>query len=191
MPVKDTDTVAKVQFLYIFLRVYGFVQVGCIAVFAVWATLGAGRDYGVGAMTALFFLTILGAVVLSLLISLGIGKVLTATSTGVANIALGIRSWRGLREQLSGDLERVKHLNRQGRWVEAMDIVEDILERDPDFPDALALKARIFWDGFGNSGEAWKVLRKLMGVVPRDDPQYRWAREYYKEVTGNVKPDQD
>ena len=191
MPVKDTDSVAKVQFLYIFIRVYGFLQVGAIASFAVWVTVGGGASVGVGAATLYFFLTILGALVVSFLLSLLIARVLSGASVGMANVLLGIRSWRGVREQLAGDLERVRHLNRQGRYAEAMDIVEEILERDPDFPEALALKARIFWDGFGNAADAWKVLRRLMQVVPKDDPQYRWAREYYQVVTGNVKPDQE
>lgn len=102
--------------------------------------------------------------------------------------AFGKRSWRSTRDQLSGDLERVKYHNRQGQHDEAFRIVNEILEKDPEYIDALALKAKVLWEGFGDSSGAWMELRRIMQLTPRDDRFHRWASDYYKKVTGGQGP---
>jgi hypothetical protein len=48
-----------------------------------------------------------------------------------------------IRERLSADLENVRQSKRQDRFPEALKIVNSILEKDPDYPDALYLKIQI------------------------------------------------
>jgi tetratricopeptide (TPR) repeat protein len=47
-------------------------------------------------------------------------------------------------------LAKARYSKRQGRFKEALSIIESALDRDPEFPDALYLKARILWEGFNN-----------------------------------------
>lgn len=87
------------------------------------------------------------------------------------------------RESLAADLEKARYSKREGRFKEALSIINGALEKDPDFPDALYLKARILWEGFGNRKEAQGCLKKVTEAVPKDETLHRWALNYYNEIT--------
>jgi len=105
--------------------------------------------------------------------------------TKAMDYVTGHRSIRSLREQLSGDLYRVKYLKRNQNYNDAFKIVESVLEKDPDFPEALYLKGQILWEGFGLKTEARDVLLRVMMGVSREDPLYHWALNYRKNIPPN------
>jgi tetratricopeptide (TPR) repeat protein len=87
------------------------------------------------------------------------------------------------REQLSADLARARYSKGKGEFEDALRIIDHILEKDPDYPDALYLKAHILWEGFKNRSEAMECLKKIMGLTKdHEEPLYRWASNYYREV---------
>ena len=86
------------------------------------------------------------------------------------------------REALSADLERARFSKRKGQFKEARNIINEVIEKDPDFPDALYLKAMILWEGFEDRQEALECLRKVMELVPRNETLHRWAFNYLREV---------
>ena len=86
------------------------------------------------------------------------------------------------REQLSADLARARHSKGKSQFKEAMIIINEVLEKDPEFPDALLLKAQIMWEGFENRELALRNLEKVIELVQDDDPVHRWAVNYYHEV---------
>lgn len=88
------------------------------------------------------------------------------------------------RQTLAADLEKARYSKREGRFQEALRIINGVLDKEPDFPDALYLKARILWEGFGNGEGAQGCLKKVMGLVQNQETLYRWASSYYDEVTG-------
>ena len=46
----------------------------------------------------------------------------------------------------------------------ALSFVNKVLEKDPDFADALLLKAQILWEGFGQSHAAIQFLEKTLSL---------------------------
>lgn len=86
------------------------------------------------------------------------------------------------RETLSADLEKAKSRKRSGEFKEALEIMDQVLEKDPDFPDALYLKARILWEGFEKRQEASECLLNVMRLVPQEDTLHRWASSFLKEL---------
>ena len=86
------------------------------------------------------------------------------------------------RETLSADLEKAKSSKRGGRFKEAIGIIDQVLEKDPDFPDALYVKAQILWEGFKKRQEASECLQNVMRFVPQEDTLHRWASNYLKEM---------
>jgi len=92
------------------------------------------------------------------------------------------RRQRQLREQLSADLARTKESKRQGDFDQALRLVNEYLEKDPDYPEALFLKAQILTEGFGKSAEARRNLKKIMQMIPESEAFYRWALNYYNEL---------
>jgi len=124
-------------------------------------------------------------------VSAVIGSATTIFSSKVTGSAinafygLGRRTF-GLREQLAGDLNVVRHHKLFNRFDEALIKLENVLARDPDFPEALFLKAQILREGFEDREAAKACLLKIIKVEPdQEAPFHRWAMDYYRELRKN------
>ena len=95
------------------------------------------------------------------------------------------------REQFSADLEKARHSKRKNRFDEALNIINGVLDRDKDFPDALYLKAQILWEGFGSSVESKNCFRRVMLLVSPGDPLYRWSSDYIDKIMEKDKMSAD
>jgi hypothetical protein len=93
----------------------------------------------------------------------------------------------GHRETLAADLERARHNKRENRFKETLNIIETVLDRDPDFADALFLKGQIMWEGFKNKGEAAGCFKKVIELVQNSEPLHRWASSYYDQIKHSRK----
>jgi len=117
------------------------------------------------------------------------------TVLGMPRIFYGGRkaTW-SVKEQLAGDLEKIRFSKRQGRFNEAHVLVNDFLKHLPHDPEALFLKAQILNEGFGNGGSAKKCLEIIMKEVPTSETLHCWASSYYEGITrkgemgGNPSP---
>jgi hypothetical protein len=65
---------------------------------------------------------------------------------------------RDPREQLQADLSVARTLKMNAKYDLALRRINGVLSRDPGFPEALFLKARIVWEGFGNRSAALRNL---------------------------------
>lgn len=86
------------------------------------------------------------------------------------------------RDQFAADLEKIRECKRTSHFTEALRLANHILRQDPEFPDALYLKATILWEGFGNMEGAKGCLKKIKEKVPKNETLYRWASSYYDEI---------
>jgi hypothetical protein len=104
---------------------------------------------------------------------------------GAINVFYGLgRKTTGVREQLAGDLNVARHHKLCNRFDEALIKIEDVLARDPKYPEALFLKARILWEGFEDRREAKSCLLKIIKVEPdKEAPFHRWALDFYRDLT--------
>jgi tetratricopeptide (TPR) repeat protein len=126
-----------------------------------------------------FFIFMLCAIPLSVLYALTVeklGSLLGVTLSGWTTREVPPR------EQLSADLAKARFCKGKGQFREAIIIINEVLEKDPEFPDALLLKAQILWEGFENRTLALENLDKAMELVKDDDPIHRWALNYYHEI---------
>ncbi|MDX2440582.1 MAG: hypothetical protein QNK40_08530 [Desulfobacterales bacterium] len=62
----------------------------------------------------------------------------------VGGSASGLLYGRGkstfsLRERLEGDLQQVRHHKMNGRFKEALGLINGVLDQDPNFPDTILL----------------------------------------------------
>jgi tetratricopeptide (TPR) repeat protein len=85
---------------------------------------------------------------------------------------------------LSGDLNVVRYHKLCHRFDDALIKIEEILARDPDFAEALFLKAQILWEGFEDRKAARKCLLKIMAVEPDENAVFhRWALNFYEALS--------
>ena len=87
------------------------------------------------------------------------------------------------REAFAADLARARHSKGTGRFEEALATINNVLVKDPDFPEALYLKAMILWEGFRNRPESTSCLKKVMELVESHETLHRWALNYYEDMT--------
>lgn len=112
--------------------------------------------------------------------------IFTATQGGGAvNTLYGLgKSAFGVRERLSGDLNVVRYHKLCHRFDDALIKIDEILARDPDFAEALFLKAQILWEGFEDRKAARKCLLKIMAVEPDENAVFhRWALNFYETLS--------
>lgn len=143
--------------------------------------LGYAAGGALGALAGLLAATVVSAVIGSATTiftgALGGGAVNGLYGTGRRTI--------GVRERLSGDLNVVRYHKLCNRFDEALIKIEEVLARDPDFPEALFLKARLLWEGFEDSKAARECLLKIIKVETDEKAVFRrWALNLYREIEG-------
>jgi hypothetical protein len=135
-----------------------------------------------------FFLFGLTGVLIAAIFSIVASMIAVSASDQVGGMAAtlytGHAPARNLRAQLVADLDGARHHKRHKRFVDALSAVNKILAQDPDFPDALFLKAQILFEGFEDVEGAKKCLTKVMEVVKnKRETIYRWASSFHDELT--------
>lgn len=164
-PLKNIDSVVRVQFIRFFIWL--FCPLFVLGLFMA----------GIKGIVIAFFA--------SLVITPVIMIVLEKFGRGTASLLYGggHGSW-SKREQLAGDLNVAKHQKMKKEYDLALKTVNNILKIDPDFSEALLLKAQILWKGFENLAAAKGYLKRIIEKKKdKDETIHRWASNLYDELT--------
>jgi len=86
------------------------------------------------------------------------------------------------RETFSADLARARYSKSACRFEEALGIINRVLDKDPEFPDALYLKATILWEGFKKRQQSATCLKKVMALVENHETLHQWALTYFQDM---------
>jgi hypothetical protein len=87
-------------------------------------------------------------------------------------------------KQPASDLKVVRYHKLCHRFDDALLTIEEVLAKDPDFVEALFLKAQILWEGFEDAEAARGCLLKILAVEPDEKSVFhRWALNIYKELS--------
>ena len=95
---------------------------------------------------------------------------------GVTNANISIR------EQMEGTLKAVKVAKFNKDFPKALRIVNSILMKDPEFQNALFVKAQILHEGFNNTGGAKKYLKTIINSTEPSESINIWASSLYKQL---------
>ncbi len=155
------------------IRFFGILAVinGALLTIGIWT--------GVFSFT-LFLLTIpISALCLLVIEKIGsfLGNSLAGWTPGGVNV----------RDQFAADLERARYSKREGRFDEALNIVNDVLHKEPDFPDAVYLKAIILYEGFGRAETGLGYLNRVMESTPKGETLHEWASNYHEKIVKGMK----
>jgi len=152
-PVKDHDLKTTTYFLRVAGLTVPFVcLLGLYVGYVYWGVPGAVSGVAIAAVT--------GAV-----ISIVVMFLMDAVGGAASGLLTGRREavWT-IREQVQGFLSQAG-FNRENRnYPAALSFVNMVLEKDPDFADALFLKAQILWEGFGQPHAAIQFLEKILSL---------------------------
>jgi tetratricopeptide (TPR) repeat protein len=162
-PLKDVDIAKRALILTSFMKVFPLLA---ILGLVLWGVLG-----------------ILVALLVSIVAAM-LSETLSGFIGGSANVLYGVgRRTMTLRDQLSGTMSIARNHKMNKRFDEAFLSVEEVIAEDPEYPDALFLKAQILWEGFEDADEAKECLEKIMELAnDENDPIFRWASTLYDEL---------
>lgn len=154
--MKDIDTVRNAHILKYFLLVFFFLAILGLVLKGI---LGVLIAIPVSAAVSMF------SVMISDLIG---GGVSLLYGTGRRNI--------DVRDQFSGTMSQARYQKMNKHFDEALLLIEEVLDKDPDYSEALFLKAQILWEGFERYAEAKNCLRKVIKTGSSgDETIFRWA----------------
>lgn len=91
------------------------------------------------------------------------------------------------KERFAGDLSKVRTSKSEGRFSEALALVNDYLKKLPDDPEALLLKAQILHEGFGYNESSAKCLESILKKVSPSEYLHSWASNYYESLMSEIK----
>lgn len=93
------------------------------------------------------------------------------------------------RELLTIELEKARYYKgKKGEhnYAEANRLLNDILSKDPDFPEALFLRAQLMLEWKGRSDSAVSYLKRIVELVPDQKSHLNvWARNLIKQIEGS------
>ncbi len=169
--MKDIDSAARSRLIQVAFRVYPPVLI-------VMMVLGA---------------RMLGSLKLGLLLGLTVGAVATVISHLLIERlgSSGVNLLYGKRkpiytdtEKFEGPLNQARHLKTKQDYINAYKMVDEVLARAPQLPEALYLKAQILWEGYRDAPAARKLLLALLEIVPDEqDTYHRWAKTLLQDMT--------
>lgn len=170
--IRDGDKTEVIRFVRIWLTCF----LACPPLILAW---GFGKISLLTLVLALVFVPFSMAVMV-MVITKKIG-------TMAGSLYGGPKAHWTVKEELAGDLEKIRYSKRQGRFNEALALVNDILKRLPHDPDALFLKAQILHDGFGHDQSAKKCLDIIMKEIPASEILHRWASSLFEDISREQK----
>jgi hypothetical protein len=92
-----------------------------------------------------------------------------------------------IQEKFQSDLDQVMFFKRQRQFPQALKKVNEILNQEPEFAEALFLKAQILWEGYETANGARRYLNKAKDTVSPEGYLYRWICSYYNGINEKVK----
>jgi hypothetical protein len=80
-----------------------------------------------------------------------------------------------LREGLKNNMNQARYLKRSGDYANALKTINLIIRIDPDFPEALLLKAQILWEGFENHRAANPLIGQVLMTTSKEEALHQSA----------------
>ena len=167
---KDIDSAAISRFLKVAAWIFPFVGI-------------LGVVVGVKIFGSLIFGVLLGLVA-GFLASIISHFIIERLGSAGGNLIYGKR--RPIYsdfEKYEGPLNQARHLKVKNEYASAHNIVNEILSKAPDLPEALYLKAQILWEGYHKAKPSKELLARIMTVVPDKSETYnRWAQTLLDQI---------
>ena len=82
---------------------------------------------------------------------------------------------RTLRKELKHNINRAIYLKRIGDYQGALKTVNLIIMIDPNFSEALLLKAQVLWEGFENHRAASPIIGQILMTTSKEDAIHQQA----------------
>lgn len=124
-------------------------------------------------------------VVASFFLSWPIFFIIHLSGGSMVNVLYGLRQPTSKREQLQGDYQRAKCLMAENKFTMAHKVIDEVLEKDTNYADALLLKAQIL-QRMGRLVAAKGVIYTILRNCKQDAVNCRWAHSILVELNEQI-----
>jgi tetratricopeptide (TPR) repeat protein len=83
-------------------------------------------------------------------------------------------------------LDKIRFLKTKRNFDKALTLVNDLLDQDPNFAEALYLKAHVLWEGFKNPWGAESCFRRVLELTKDSEPVHCWASSCLLRIYNKV-----
>ena len=92
-------------------------------------------------------------------------------------------------EIFEGEIHQAQHHKSKKEYHKALILVNEILKKAPDLPEALYLKSQILWEGYHKAVDAKNTLEKILVELPDKTETYpRWAHTLIDNIDSEKMP---
>ena len=113
------------------------------------------------------------------------------TSRSADEVASCLCDWgredKSQQDWLAGEINQIRLLKKQRNFDKAFASVNALLDKAPNFPDALYLKGHLLWEGFKNPWAAEKCFRRVIELTEDNQPVHRWASSCLSGIYSKVR----
>lgn len=162
IPEKDIDSPNRTLFLKIFFRITGPLTLLFLVVLGIKGLLISFVICLFAAWIVYFIVDKLSDVI----------KILFGARAAIITV----------REQMEGSLKAVKVSKMNKDYPKALEMVNSILKKDPEFYEAMLVKAQILNEGYNNAGNAKKYLKRIIDNEKKGSYVHTWASSYAENV---------
>ncbi|XCN74923.1 MAG: hypothetical protein Q3M24_09340 [Candidatus Electrothrix aestuarii] len=93
-----------------------------------------------------------------------------------------------LKDELAGDVEKIRILRRERHFEEAFELAEVLLTKDPKHAEVLFLKAQLLYEPFAQYSSASACLNKILAMDPPPrDELVQWATTLREEIQERIR----
>ena len=117
---------------------------------------------------------LMGPPIVSLLTTIVVLYVTSSIGTSCSNTLFGFGGKPTIREQLAGDMDKAMYFYQQEDYEKAREIIAYVLEVDPDFSEALLIRAKIEIKT-EQIKAAKATLREILSITNSTKTTRRWA----------------
>lgn len=167
IPPKEKDISARTHFLSIFVKLF-------VAFAIPFMLIGGLQGLIIDAIISLI-LTIFAVLFLDRISSI------PAALFGLRKPIISIR------DQTVGTLKAAKVVKMNKDYKRALEMVDDILNKDPQFYEAMIVKAQILDEGFENREGAKKYLKIVIENTDKAENLHNWALSLNDEINADHK----
>ncbi|MBT8406249.1 MAG: hypothetical protein KJP05_02225 [Deltaproteobacteria bacterium] len=83
-------------------------------------------------------------------------------------------------------MDKIRFLKAQRMFDKALALVNDVLDQDPNIPEALYLKAHVLWEGFKNPWGAECCFKRVLELTEDGEQVHCWASSCLSRIYNRV-----
>jgi len=87
---------------------------------------------------------------------------------------------------MSAIMDRIRFLKAKRNFDKALTLLNDVLDQDPNIPEALYLKAHVLWEGFKNPWGAECCFRRVLELTEDGELVHCWTTSCLSRIYSKV-----